>query len=229
MSSSSDHAISFGSFRLISTQRLLLESGKPVQLGSRALEILLALVERAGESIRREDLIARVWPHSIVDDSNLKVHIAALRKALGDGLNGNRYIVNIPGRGYRFVAPILKREEIGSPTSTEAALQSQNARAPIHRVFGRSKVTAALRRQLSEYRFVTIVGPGGIGKTTVALTIIDQIAASFTDGVQFVDLARLSDPSLVPSALAALLGIAVYSHPELGRPSAAKADAGRVG
>src|SRR6204780_2956275 len=213
MSSSSDHAISFGSFRLISTQRLLLESGKPVQLGSRALEILLALVERAGESIRREDLIARVWPHSIVDDSNLKVHIAALRKALGDGLNGNRYIVNIPGRGYRFVAPILKREEIGSPTSTEAALQSQNARAPIHRVFGRSKVTAALRGQLSEYRFVTIVGPGGIGKTTVALTIIDQIAASFTDGVQFVDLARLSDPSLVPSALAALLGIAVYSDP----------------
>ena len=213
MSSSSDYAISFGSFRLISTQRLLLESGKPVRLGSRALEILLALVERAGESIRREDLIARVWPHSIVDDSNLKVHIAALRKALGDGLNGNRYIVNIPGRGYRFVAPILKLEEIGSPTSTEAALQSQNPRAPIHRVLGRSKVTAALRRQLSEYRFVTIVGPGGIGKTTVAVATIDEIAPSFRDGVQFVELAPFSDPSLVPSALAAMLGIAVYLDP----------------
>ena len=178
MSSSSDHAISFGSFRLISTQRLLLESGKPVQLGSRALEILLALVERAGESIRREDLIARVWPHSIVDDSNLKVHIAALRKALGDGLNGNRYIVNIPGRGYRFVAPILKREEIGSPTSTEAALQSQNARAPIHRVFGRSKVTAALRRQLSEYIDVCLQSWGrreSAKRPSPKLTIIDQI------------------------------------------------------
>jgi predicted ATPase/DNA-binding winged helix-turn-helix (wHTH) protein len=213
MSSSTDHAISFGSFRLISTQRLLLESGKPVQLGSRALEILLALVERAGESIRREDLIARVWPHSIVDDSNLKVHIAALRKALGDGQNGNRYIVNIPGRGYRFVAPISKLEEIAFPTSTEAALQSQNPRAPIHRVFGRSKVTAALRRQLSEYRFVTIVGPGGIGKTTVAVATIDEIAPSFRDGVQFVELAPISDPSLVPSALAAMLGITVYSDP----------------
>src|SRR5271156_5952776 len=123
---SDERAILFGSFRLFVAQRLLMESesGKPVQLGSRALEILMALVERAGESVSREDLIARVWPHSIVDDSNLKVHIAALRKALGDGLNGNRYIVNIPGRGYRFVAPISKLEEIGSPTSTEAALQS---------------------------------------------------------------------------------------------------------
>src|ERR1700678_363414 len=97
---SGDRVISFGSFRLIPAQRLLLQSEKAVQLGSRAIEILMALVERAGESISKEDLIARVWPDTIVEESNLKVHIAALRKALGDGRNGNRYVINIPGRGY---------------------------------------------------------------------------------------------------------------------------------
>jgi DNA-binding winged helix-turn-helix (wHTH) protein len=97
---------SFGPFHLIPTQRLLLEAGKPLRLGSRALEILIALVERHGELVTKEELIARVWPNVFVESSNLTVHIAALRRVLGDGLNGNRYLVNIPGRGYEFVAPV---------------------------------------------------------------------------------------------------------------------------
>lgn len=211
---SDDQAISFGTFRLIPAQRLLLESERAVQLGSRAIEILMALVERAGESVSKEELIARVWPDTIVEESNLKVHIAALRKALGDGRNGNRYVINIPGRGYRFVASIFRPDfDEPIPASNASIVQTNRLRAPISRMYGRVDNVAVLLHQLSEHRFVTIVGPGGIGKTTVALTIIDEIAASFTDGVQFVDLARLSDPSLVPSALAALLGIAVYSDP----------------
>ena len=97
---------SFGPFHLIPVQRLLLEDEKPRRLGSRALEILIALVERHGELLTREELIARVWPNVFVESSNLTVHIAALRRVLGDGLNGNRYLVNTPGRGYRFVAPV---------------------------------------------------------------------------------------------------------------------------
>jgi predicted ATPase len=174
----------------------------------------MALVERAGESVSKEELIARVWPDTIVEESNLKVHIAALRKALGDGRNGNRYVINIPGRGYRFVASIFRPEfDEPIPASNASIVQTNRPRAPVSRIYGRVDNVAVLLHQLSEHRFVTIVGPGGIGKTTVALTIIDEIAASFKDGVQFVDLARLGDPSLVPSALAALLGIAVYSDP----------------
>ena len=97
---------SFGPFHLIPVQRLLLEGEKPLRLGSRALEILIALVERHGELVTKEELMARVWPNVFVESSNLTVHIAALRRVLGDGLNGNRYLVNIPGRGYRFVAPV---------------------------------------------------------------------------------------------------------------------------
>jgi predicted ATPase len=211
---SDGRAISFGTFRLIPAQRLLLESEKPVQLGSRAIEILMSLVDRAGESVSKEELIARVWPDTIVDESNLKVHIAALRKALGDGRNGKRYVINIPGRGYRFVGSI-SRLEFDEParSSDPTIVQTSRSHAPISQIYGRAKNVAVLSLQLLEHRFVTIVGPGGIGKTTVALATVQEIAASFRDGIKFVDLAPLNDPSLVSSALAALLGIAVYSNP----------------
>ena len=96
---------SFGPFHLIPAQGLLPEGEKPLHLGSRALEILIALVERHGELVTKEELTARVWPNVFVESSNLTVHIAALRRVLGNRLNGNRYLVNMPGRGYRFVAP----------------------------------------------------------------------------------------------------------------------------
>jgi len=97
---------SFGAFRLLPTQFLLLEGGKPVRLGSRALEILIVLVGRAGELISKDELMGRVWPNVFVEPANLTVHISALRRTLRDGCNGNRFIINVPGRGYRFVAPV---------------------------------------------------------------------------------------------------------------------------
>src|ERR1700686_4534624 len=103
-------AISFGPYRLLAAQRLLLEGDKPVRFGSRAFDILTALVERAGEVVSKEALIARAWPATFVDEANLKIQVSALRRALGDGQGDNRYVVNIVGRGYNFVAPIRKEE-----------------------------------------------------------------------------------------------------------------------
>ena len=98
--------IAFGPFRLLPTQFLLLEGDKSVPLGSRALEILVALLERPGELVTKQGLMDRVWPNVFVEPANLTVHISALRRALRDGRDGNRFIINIPGRGYRFVASI---------------------------------------------------------------------------------------------------------------------------
>ena len=98
--------VSFGPFRLLPTRFLLLEGDKPVSLGSRALEILMALLERPGELISKQDLMARVWPNVFVEPANLTVHISALRRALRDGQGENRFIINIPGRGYCFVASV---------------------------------------------------------------------------------------------------------------------------
>ena len=106
-----EETFAFGSFRLIPAQRMLLEDGKPLRLGSRALDILVTLVERAGETIHKDQLIARTWPDTVVDEGALRAHVAALRKALGDGREGNRYIANISGRGYSFVAPVTHEQQ----------------------------------------------------------------------------------------------------------------------
>ena len=99
--------VSFGPFRLLPTQFLLLDGDKPVAIGSRALEILMVLLERPGELISKQELMGRVWPNIFVEPANLTVHISALRRMLRDGRNGNRFIINIPGRGYCFVAPVV--------------------------------------------------------------------------------------------------------------------------
>jgi DNA-binding winged helix-turn-helix (wHTH) protein len=98
--------ISFGPFHLLPTQFLLLEDDKPVALGSRALEILIVLLERAGELVSKQELMARVWPNVFVEAANLTVHMSALRRTLRDGRDGNRFIINVPGRGYSFVASV---------------------------------------------------------------------------------------------------------------------------
>src|SRR5260221_2629966 len=101
-----ERTFSFGSFRLLASRRLLLDGETPVRLGSRALEILIALLERPGELIRKEELITRVWASTHVVEGNLKFQVAALRRALGDGRDGRPYLETSPGQGYRFVAAV---------------------------------------------------------------------------------------------------------------------------
>jgi DNA-binding winged helix-turn-helix (wHTH) protein len=96
-------AISFGEFRLVPTARTLTRNGSPVQLGARALDILIALLERAGQIVSKAELFAIAWPTTCVEESNLRVQLSALRRALGDGRSGTRFIVNVVGRGYTFV------------------------------------------------------------------------------------------------------------------------------
>src|SRR5882762_9906912 len=157
------HAISFGPFRLLAKQRLLLEGDKPVRLGSRAFDVLAALVERAGDIVGKEELISRAWPQTFVEEANLKMQVSALRRALGDGQGGNRYVVNVVGRGYNFVAPI--REEEPSPPSpppTIAPPAPHNLPFATTRMIGREEIVTTLVAQLSPQRLVTISGPGGI-------------------------------------------------------------------
>src|SRR5215471_17610137 len=111
-----EEVFAFGSFRLVPAQRVLLEDGKPLRLGSRALDILITLVEHAGETISKEQLIAHTWPDTVVDDGALRVHVASLRKALRDGRAGRRYVANNPGRGYAFVAPVMRERPLPATT-----------------------------------------------------------------------------------------------------------------
>ncbi len=202
-----EHAFAFGSLCLFPSQRLLLEGDKPVRLGSRALDILTVLVEHAGRVVPREELIAKVWPNIFVEDSNLKIQVSALRRALGDGQAGVRYIVTVPGRGYEFVAPVSRAGEPRAatpPAVAEAA--NHNLPVAVTRMIGRDETVAALVSRLSRERLVTIVGPGGIGKTTLALAVAEAMLSAYEHGVWLIDLAPLTDPRRVPSTVAAVLG-----------------------
>ncbi len=200
-----DSAISFGLFQLKLGERLLLRGQEPVALGGRALDILVALVERAGEVVSRRELMDRVWPDVEVDEANLRVHIAGLRKALGDGDDGARYITNVPGRGYSFVAPVRR-----GPAMVHGLMHSpsRSSKLParLSRMVGREEAISTLSRLIISHRFVSIVGPGGMGKTTVAVATAHELASSFDDGVYFVDLGAISDSGHVATAVASALG-----------------------
>jgi predicted ATPase/DNA-binding winged helix-turn-helix (wHTH) protein len=217
--------VTFGPFRLFPARELLLEGDKPLHLGSRALEILKALIERPGTLVTKEDLVARVWPTTFVEEGSLRVHMAALRRALADGQAGKQYIITIPGRGYRFVAPVSSLA--GSQTSgLQSAAQdvSQNLPSLLTRIVGRDVIVEALVSQLPQCRFITIAGPGGIGKTTVAMAVANKVSASYRDGARFVDLAPVSDPLHVPSAVASVLGVAIHTASPLSELVAALKD-----
>jgi predicted ATPase/DNA-binding winged helix-turn-helix (wHTH) protein len=202
--------VSFGPFRLFAAERQLKKGDEALQLGGRALDTLNALVERAGEVVTQGELISRVWPDVTVEEANLRVHIASLRKALGDGREGARYIVTVAGRGYSFVAPVTRSTPQHSP-SREAAAFDQLQRLPpkLTRMIGRDDTIRGLSAQLMMYRFVSIVGPAGIGKTTVAISVAHLLLDGFNGAVFFVDLAALTDAKLVVMTVARALGLMV--------------------
>ena len=202
----------FGPFRLFPEQQLLLEGESPVRLGGRARDLLIALLERAGQVITKEALSARLWPNIVVEEGTLRVHVAALRKALRDGQEGRRYIANVAGRGYSFVGKVVANDE---PEPAADAPPEPLPPLSMARLFGRAEVVETLSNRLAQQRLITITGPGGIGKTSVALAVADRMRAGLPDGVCVVDFAPLADSKLVPTALASALGIGVVSEDPL--------------
>jgi DNA-binding winged helix-turn-helix (wHTH) protein len=203
--------ISFGPFQLFASGRRLLRDEVPVEIGSRSLDILIALVERGGEVVRKKDLVARVWPDVVVDETSLRTHVARLRRALGDGREGARYIANVPGRGYSFVAPITRTAALVPAEAPDPIPAVAPLRLParLTRMIGRDNAVGELCAQLLNQRFVSIVGPGGIGKTTVAVSVAHELMREFAGAVAFVDLASIEDPRLVACAVASTLGLPV--------------------
>jgi len=180
-----------------------------VRLGSRALQILVILVARAGELVPKEELIARVWANTCVEESNLKVQIAALRKLFGSRAESRRFIATSNGRGYCFVAPVER-----GGTHIQWTAESPVERRPTHnlpalpyRVLGRDSAVDALAEQLTRHRLITLAGPGGIGKTTVAVTLAQRLLDSYPDGIGFLDLASVREPSQIPRVFSSVFAL----------------------
>lgn len=196
--------ISFDRFTLIPDQRLLLKDGKPVRIGARAFDILVALAKRHGALVTKEELVAEVWRGTFVEPGNLRVQMVALRKALGD--TDRRLINTDTGRGYRFAAPLRHDAERPAPAPERPAV-SAKLPSVVTRLIGRRGFIAGVVDELSHRRLITIVGPGGIGKTRVAIACAEALAGAYRDGARFVDLTRASGPDSVVALLAQSLGI----------------------
>ena len=210
MSDRSVHRLRFGPFELSRDQRTLLRNGVVVPLGDRALDLLIYLAERPGQVIAKKELIDNVWSDVTVEEGSLRVHVAAIRKALGDGQFGDRYIANVQGRGYSFVGAIARRE--AGIASREERSQRQGRLPPRPaRMVGRDPVVDEIKDGLREDRFVTLLGPGGVGKTTVAAAVGHALAEEFNGEVYFVDLTNLADPKQVATTVGASLGLALDS------------------
>jgi predicted ATPase/DNA-binding winged helix-turn-helix (wHTH) protein len=208
--------ISFGPFRLFPAARALEKNGVPLALGNRALDILMVLVERAGEVVSHRELTARVWRGLVVDPSNLRVHMTGLRRALGDRDGKDRYIANVTGQGYCFVAPVRRETTGSSPTRAPeypcgAARQRLVLPPVLARMVGREETVRTIAADLIAERFVTIIGPGGMGKTTVAVAVAHMMLEEFADAVCFVDLGAVSDSKLVAATVASSLGLTIQT------------------
>lgn len=211
----------FGPFRLSTSRRVLFEGDHVVRLGSKAVEILIALVERAGELVGKRELVGMAWPNTHVVEANLTVQVAALRRALGEDESANQYIVTSPGRGYRFVAPIRVLSEDDPDASEPLARERHNLPAQLTRLIGRAETLQAVTRKLSDERLLSIVGPPGVGKTAFALRVAEAMIPQFQHGVWLVDLGSITNASAIPSAIASALPIEVRSSDILSGIAAA--------
>jgi predicted ATPase/DNA-binding winged helix-turn-helix (wHTH) protein len=217
----------FGRFELNPSTRQILVDREAVSLGARAFDVLQALIERRDRLVAKAELLDLAWPGVVVEENNLQVQISALRKILG-----TEAIATIPGRGYRFTLPVqadgadatMPPSQI-SRTSAESPVLGSESRPRVltsgaafperlPTLFGRTKDLAALQELLSLHELVTIVGPGGIGKTRLAAAVADARCGDLTRSVGWVDLSPLADPTLIPGTIARVFDLTLDEQRE---------------
>ncbi|WP_429293303.1 ATP-binding protein [Paraburkholderia sp. CI3] len=211
----------FGSLTVAPSRRVLSCDGRPVMIGSRALEILIVLLERAGELVDKRTLMKRGWPSTVVEESNLRAQIAALRRVIDSvspdiGVTGE-LIATVPGRGYRFCGSVAVVPEL------QPIRFNQRAGIPrrLNRVIGRDDAIRDISERLHTCRFVTVTGHGGVGKSTIALQVAEYAEHTYCGGALYLDLSSASTPEDVSTSLTQAAGLAFTTGDQLSGTIAA--------
>jgi non-specific serine/threonine protein kinase len=189
----------FGGFELQPATRRLLAQGQPVAMGARAFNLLLALAERAGKRVSKDELLDLVWPNLVVEENNIQVQVSTLRKILGADA-----IATIPGYGYQLTLDATR--EVSEPR-LPAPAGTHNLPRQATSFVGRGQALAEIRDSVAKTRLLTLVGFGGMGKSRLAIEVAASVLAEYSDGVWLAEMAPLTDPRLVPQAVASVLGV----------------------
>ena len=205
-------AFVFGPFRLLVARRELLAHDVPVT-------ILLALVSRQGQLVTKDELMAEVWPGVVVEENNIQVHISAVRKVLATAGDGERYLLTVAGRGYRFVAPVTRASaaqakaprgaDQGASVSADGAAATTNLPQQLTSLIGREADLVEVKARLSSHRLVTLTGSGGVGKTRLSIEAGRSLLDHYPDGVWLAELAPLNDAQLVTSIVGDVLRVSL--------------------
>ena len=197
--------IEFGRFKVVRHRRELLADGRPVELGGRAFDTLMALIDARGTVLGKDELISRVWPDRVVEENNLPAQISVLRKVFGT----DRHLIRtVAGRGYQFTGEIRDQE-----TTVTPAARSTNLPSYLPELIGRETSLGDVVDLITAHRFVTLTGGGGVGKTRLALEAARQLLPRFPDGAWLVELGPLADPALVAGAVAAAVDVPLSAGP----------------
>ena len=206
-------SVAFGRFRVLPQRRELLADGRPIRLGGRAFDVLMALIEARGAVVAKDALMQSVWPDRIVEDNSLQAQISVLRAAFGAE---RELIRTVAGRGYQFigeirVVPASPDEPSDAAADPAAILPPTNLPEPVSELIGRDDDLDEILGLAAAHRLVTLTGAGGIGKTRLSLAVARPLLPQFADGVWAIELAPLADPELVPVAVATALGVELAS------------------
>lgn len=206
----------FGPFCLSPDARLLTRHGEPVEIGGRSFDLLVMLTEQPGRVFSKRELLKRVWSDVVVEDGSLRFHMAGLRKLLGEGIDGARYIATQVGVGYAFVAPIERQGSTAARRPEESAkAPSINLPARLPHLIGRERDVELLVDRVANTPLFSIIGAAGVGKTSLAVEIGHRLAPLFEDQVAFVDFSMIENKAVVPSMIAGAMGIAVQGEDPL--------------
>ena len=203
--------IAFGRFQVSPDRREVLADGRPVKLGGRAFDVLMALIEARGAVVSKEALMARVWPGRTIEENSLAAQIAALRAALGPE---RELIRTVSGRGYQFTGEIrilsASPDKVGAGVAMaqhSSVLPPTNTPKPVSELIGREEELSEILNLVTRHRLVTLTGTGGIGKTSLALALARELRPHFADGVWLAEFSALAGPGLVPATVAAAVGL----------------------
>src|SRR5215475_161673 len=193
--------IEFGRFKVVRHRREVLVDGRPVELGGRAFDTMMALIDARGTVLTKDELLSRVWPDRVVEENNLPAQIFMLRKVFGPDRD---LIRTVAGRGYQFTGEV---RTIVAPVTAPPPSRMTNLPEPVSELIGREDELGQVTAMATANRLVSLVGAGGIGKTRLGLEVARHLLPRFPDGVFVAELGPLSNPALVPVTVASALGL----------------------